>query len=42
MNKKATYMTETSIGYGYDNRINGCFFIAKHINNWFSEPILIA
>ena len=40
--KKATYMTETSIGYGYDNRIQWMFFIAKHINNWFSEPILIA
>ena len=27
-------MTETSIGYGYDNRIQWMFFIAKHINNW--------
>ena len=35
-------MTETSIGYGYDNCIQWMFFIAKHINNWFSEPILIA
>lgn len=25
-------MTETSIGYGYDNRIQWMFFIAKHIN----------
>lgn len=29
-------MTETSIGYGYDNRIQWMFFIAKHINNWSS------
>ena len=35
-------MTETSIGYGYDNRIQWMFFIAKHINNWSSGPIVIS